>query len=1183
MKPSQFDATKITLKPGVNLIEASAGTGKTFTIAMLALRFVVEMRLPIERLLVVTFTKAATAELKDRIRGRLADARCALRHPSTEVDRTLAQWLEQFKALPVEETALAIKRLDLALLDFDRAGIFTIHGFCQRILREHALACGQLFDLELTDDLHSIRQGCADDFWRQQIYPRTAWEVAAITASYATPDALLASVDRIPDSIPVYPQRSDLSRSLGALKAMAELAAQALEAAEKTLSLCWGQKTFNSSFRNKFEAGCPDFKLWLAGCVMPPATAVLALLTTDGLYNGLNGNQFRKRGNLSGDSRKQAYLQSLAIQSAVFDALAKALDRLTLELRLSLLETLRTDLNERLRQLNMLSFDSLISRLVEALQGARGKVLAQDIQHRFGVALIDEFQDTDSEQWEIFATLFAHPSHHLYLIGDPKQAIYKFRGADIYAYLKAQSQAEHRFTLDKNWRSHPGLVAAVNVLFRRENAFYLEGLSFSPTQPANTLEDGRLSFNGQDLAPMMLWQLPETDGANGYWRPGHKKAESCIMNAVAREITALLTGGYRLQPGALCINAKQIAVLVRTNQQAGEYQNVLRNAGVPSVLNHTQSVLLSPEAEDLFKVLQAVAHPGDSGLLRQALALDWFGMDGQAFYRLINDEEAWDLRVSRFFGYHQSWQKSGLMAMMRSLSAQENVSMTLAQGPLAERRLTNFQHLLELLQQAAIAGHLNMMQTLDWFVTEINNAGKRPGTNESQQLRLESDEDAVQIVTMHRSKGLEYPIVFCPSLWQRNAFLGKEKATVVCHENGDMVADLGSEAFPQRHEKALAEELAEDIRMAYVALTRAQYRCYLVWADVHTKDRGNQSSLAWLMGAEFTAAGFPAQQTELQDLCLQYPECFSYQLLATDDAPLAQYRRQTIPMSLAARHLVRPIQGDWQMSSYTALSALSVADEPELPTDKSGEGRVALDALATVDQATQWLPLGAVGGNIVHELLEKMPFSELACGRMELSLYPQTCRRYGLAQVDAQALGELLQTVVTAPLSSQSLGFCLAHVPEPECRKEMPFYLSMPALATCRVNDILAGIPTVQALGEKSMRGFLTGFIDLVCCYQGQYYLMDYKTNSLPDYSEARLVETMRCHNYGLQYWLYALVLHRHLQNRLPGYRYETHFGGVRYLFVRGMRPGVPMAGVFQDKPDLARLEALARVFDGGA
>lgn len=840
MTLSPFDAATAPLNQGVNLIEASAGTGKTFAIAMLALRLVVEAGLPIERLLVVTFTKAATAELKNRIRARLAEARQGLRDPSLVMDRTMAQWLAGLSIEP----GLAVKRLEMALLDIDRAGIFTIHGFCQRILQEHALESGQLFDVELTDNLDAIRQLCADDFWRKQLYPRPAWDVAAMTSAYATPDALLASVGRIPEGTPVYPQESDLDNTLMALKAAVGRAAGQLDAVADKLAAGWGQKNFKPSYRETFETRLGDFRRWLQGEPMPPATDFLALLTTEGLSNGLNGNQFRKRGDQTAEARKQAYLQELSIDSGVFDGVANALARLALDMRLALLDTLRTGVGVRLLQLNTLSFDDLINRLAELLRGKQNCFLVDEIRQRFGVALIDEFQDTDSGQWEIFSILFASPSHYLYLIGDPKQAIYKFRGADIYAYLKAQSQAEYRYTLDKNWRSHPGLVAAVNTLFQRDNAFYLQGLSFLPTQAAKSAEEGHLQWDGQVLAPMMLWQLSESDSENGYWRPDRKDADRQIRAAVAHEIAALLSGACYLQPDGERLLAQQIAVLVRTNKQAEEYQQVLREAGIASVLHNSQSVLLSSEAEDLFKVLQAVAHPDDSNLLKQALMLDWFGLDGQALFRLINDEEAWDQRVTQFLGYHQRWQKSGLMAMMRGLLATENVSVTLAQGSLAERRLANLQHLLELLQQAAIEGHLNMTQTLDWLVAEMNVASKWSGASEQQQLRLESDDDAVQIVTMHRAKGLEYPVVFCPSLWQRNGRLDTEKEKIVCHENGRMVADLGSDELPRRRGQALAEELAEDIRIAYVALTRAP-SIGVIWFGLTSAVKGKETAHLW--------------------------------------------------------------------------------------------------------------------------------------------------------------------------------------------------------------------------------------------------------------------------------------------------------------------------------------------------
>ncbi len=1164
-----FHVTDTPLSKGVNLIEASAGTGKTYTIAGLVLRFVVELGLSIEQVLVVTFTKAATEELRERIRDNLRDAKRALRDDEA-ADNANAAWLAGLDQ-PLEQVQ---QRLDLALLDIDRASIFTIHGFCQRILREHALESGQLFDAELTDDLAKIKQACADDFWRRQLYTRSAWEVAVLMADYTTPDALLASVDRIAEGIRVFPETADLSTTLTALQQLVAIAATQLDDLLATVANA-GDK-FKASYRNNLIALAPALASWLRGNCLMPDKAVFTMLTAAGLRDGLDGTKFRGNKNQSADERKDAYLAELAIDTAAFDDLAAALHTVAVSLRGNLLDNLRNDLDQRLQQMNVLSFDNLIQRLADALHGEKSNLLIAKLRERFQAALIDEFQDTDSSQWGIFSTVFAADSQYLYLIGDPKQAIYKFRGADIYAYLQAQQQAQRQFTLGKNWRSHPDLVAAVNALFSREQAFKLADLQFINVQAAQTAANGHLQFAGQAVAPMLLWQLPESDSKSGYWQSNRSDAAEHIAVAVCNEITALLVDTYRLQPDNRAVQPKDIAILVRTNRQARDYQTLLRQAGIPSVLNNTESVFQSQEAVDLHVLLQAVANPGDSGLLKQALALDWFGLDGQALYRLGNDEQAWDNWVSRFLGYFQDWQKRGLMAMMQSLLSQEQIRLVLAKSALAERRLTNLQHLLELLQTAALEEHLAINKTLDWLQNAISKAVQTQSGSENQQLRLESDEDAVQIITMHRAKGLEYPVVFCPYLWQGNNRLNTEKALVICHEDGGMVADLGSEQFEARRLQAIAEALAEDLRVFYVAVTRAKVRCYLAWADVRSVENANSSAMAWLLSGEvdFAEAGFAGQQAVLQGLGNSLPNAFGYHLLTLPAQLRGDYQAVKQQPNLQARQLRRSLYSHWQMSSYTALSALSQHDAPELPENKSDEPQLS----AALTEAEQ-LPLGAITGNVVHELLEHCHFASLAQGHLNPLQRQQACQRFGLKLSQPQLLDDLLKIVVSTPLSAKDADFCLMNLPASHCLKEMPFYLSLQTLDTVQINHILADSPAFQPLDSKTLCGYLTGFIDLICCYQGRYYLMDYKTNYLPDYQPTSLLAAMREHNYGLQYWLYTVVLHRYLQNRLPGYRYQQHFGGVRYLFVRGMQADVAMSGVYRDRPELAKVEALAAVF----
>jgi exodeoxyribonuclease V beta subunit len=578
-----------------------------------------------------------------------------------------------------------------------------------------------------------------------------------------------------------------------------------------------------------------------------------------------------------------------------------------------------------------------------------------------------------------------------------------------------------------------------------------------------------------------------------------------------------------------------------------------------------ESVFSTPEAIDLYTVLSAIAQPGNTVLFKQAMTLNWFGLDGQGFYRFINDEAAMDAGMERVFAYHQAWQKSGLMAMMQQVLAQEKIKANLSTTNLSERQLTNLQHLLELVQQMAVDRHLSISKTVDWLHTAITQASG----SEDQQLRLESDENAVRIVTTHRSKGLEYNIVFCPYLWQRSSY---ENPLVICHENGQMVADLGSDDFAQRRLQALDEELAEDLRVFYVAVTRAKYRCYLAWADVRTATTANNSAMAWLM--EFADADFAEQQARLQGFKAGFATIFDYHKLDLSEAPNVRYQKPIEILDLQAKKRSRSLYTAWQMSSYTALSALTVQETPEFPEDKANEQQLRSDAVQTL------LPRGTQTGNVVHELLETNSFSHLA-KHQDISVQQhRLCLRYGLKLEQPQLLDELLYAVVTTPLSITDTDFCLMNLQDQHCLKEMPFYLSLAHINTVGINGILRDSPTFQPLESKQIAGYLTGFIDLICEYQGRYYVMDYKTNTLPDYGDETLTQAMREHNYGLQYWLYSVVLHRYLQMRLPGYNYQQHFGGVRYLFVRGMQSDVAMAGVYEDRPELDKINALAMLFD---
>ncbi|MCX5869469.1 MAG: exodeoxyribonuclease V subunit beta [Deltaproteobacteria bacterium] len=1190
-----FDAATASLRKGVNLVEASAGTGKTFAIAMLVLRFVTESSLPLPSILVVTFTKAATEELKGRIRARLASARDLLesnQRPgvSDQTDPALAAWRAGLAERGIAEP-LALHRLEMALLDMDLAAVFTIHGFCQRMLQEQALESGQLFDFELTTDPSRLRAQVIQDYWRRNLYPLSPLHCALITEIYKTPDDLYKSVEgagkrsaRIEPPAPTVAEALTLfDKNLNHLSDWWQSNAATLH---PLLQKAVDEGKFTKELQTNFSGWWQQVDDFLEGhSLQPPAN--IERLSAAGIRAELHGGKFRSSKEKSGEEKKEEFLTAWPLADQAIADFLLARQGVTLAFRIGLVRELSTGLAQTLRRQNLLSFDDLISQLATALVGGQGPALRQILSKRYQVALIDEFQDTDDAQYSIFSALFAGASHYLYLIGDPKQAIYTFRGADIYSYFKARDQADFHLGLEKNYRSHPALVESINRLFQlREDAFATEELSYFPVLPAKRADDGRLLDGGKGPAVMIYCELaanPDPDAKDGRWSTD--QATERIVSYVVTETARLLhpdgpTMLTATDEPAIPLAPRDIAVLVRNHKQAGRFQAALARAGIPAVMASQQSVFTTDECHDLFLLMQALCAPGDTTVLKTALTSAWFGMNGLELYALWQDSEQVDLWLTRFHDYHLLWQERGFLAMMTSLLETEKILLNLARQPLADagatRKISNIHHLLELIQAAETEEAMGPGKTLQWLQAMRTDTRSMEDT----ELRLESDEEAVRIVTMHSAKGLEYPVVFCPFLWQRGNFLKQQKEFVTCHdENRELVLDLGSPDFDRRKEQALAEELAEELRLAYVTLTRAKYRCYTLWADVKgNKDvtDANSPALAWLLSLE-QGKEFASQIQTLQARAAD--GSVAYELLAADSAEpmVIAGGKAGVDELISFSFTGRNLHTEWLLHSYSSLSTPS----PAHPFDNQSHWPDLSIETSEVGLLPD-LPKGAALGNVVHALLENVPFATLATGSGYENLLQQQCAWFGV-EVSPGRLAALLQKVVQTPLppADSSASFCLAALNPSEVIREMPFYFQLQAGSTEQINSILAGSLTVTPITPKALQGYLTGFVDLICRYHGKFYIMDYKSNwlgnRLPDYGPEGLEQAMRDHNYGLQYWLYTLILHRYLQNSVEQYDYTSHFGGVMYLFVRGMEPTLPGSGVYFDLPDLATLERLDR------
>jgi exodeoxyribonuclease V beta subunit len=1165
-----FDAASAPLNRGVNVVEASAGTGKTYAIAMLVLRFVVEFGVAVEELLVVSYTRAATEELRSRIRKRLLEARGLLadRQKGSE-DSALLLYLA---ALP--DKALAIARLEVALLDMDRAAVYTIHGFCQRMLQEQALESGQLFDMELTADISEIQSELVADYWRTRMYDLPGFHCSLFLSRFSDPEALYKTVKGVGAEDLIFPdERGSVADALLEVDAALEALVHWWQETSVSLEGCFREGLEQGMFKKGFAG---DFEYWWQQCGqffsgaeqrLPPG---LALLGHSTLVGELNGTKLR------GEAKKTAFLEDFPLAEEIIDIFLTACNRAILSLRIQLALELQTGLRERLLRKGHFSFDDLVVSLARALDGPRKKDLQRVLASRFQVALIDEFQDTDSAQYRIFSSLFGsrEKKHFLFLIGDPKQAIYKFRGADIAAYFQARESADYLLGLGRNYRSNPQLVAAVNDLFlQRDDAFVSPELSYFAVDAAKSPDCWQLWQNDRVQAAMVYCSVesPDEDGAKP-WTSGKIRAR--LESYVVAEIRDLLHNaslatdtGEKKQ-----VAAGDIAILVRSNKQAESFQESLALARIPSVVLSRKTVFETAECCDLLLVAEAVASPSDIRLLRSALSSKWFGLDGPALYEQLQDERIMEAWMERFHEYHHLWQEKGFLAMMNSLFVRESVFETLCALPLAERQISNIQHLVELLQEKESRENLHLFHTLQYLSAQMESAE----SHEHAQLRLESDEQAVKVVTMHAVKGLEYPIVFCPYLWNRTGFLKQEKDCVSYHdEQNNRVSDLGSADFEERREAALIEELAEEARLLYVAVTRASSRCYVFWADVRG-DRfamsSRDSALAWVLSLK-DCQDIQGQTARLEALCGKDSVALQ-SVSASIEEREWQGPESVEQATLTCRTFSRPsLPGEWLMTSYSALAGAghgAAGYTPVVPGEELEGKSVKIHSL----------PLGAGLGNVVHGLLEDFPFTMLA-GKADYEEECQAqCNRFGVTASSDQLMN-LLRDVTTAPLGNEHGGelFVLAGLDDQDVLKEMPFYFHLREGSTERINELLHFSNVVQPIQERKLKGYLTGFIDLVCRHQGKYYVMDYKTNYLgthfSDYSSDMLVSAMHDHNYGLQYWIYTLVLHRFLMATLPKYDYEQDFGGVFYLFARGMSPKYPGNGLFFDRPQLSVLDEL--------
>ena len=1158
---------------GVQLIEASAGTGKTFTLATLVTRLVVERGFTLGQILAVTFTDAATQELRARLRKRLAlaadlaqgllvgPAPTASEDPETALTLCILQ-----RQLAHEDAARLHARLRRAENEIDLAAVFTIHGFCARVLSEYALQTGQAFDPpEMIGSERELHDELAADLWRA--HGADADDAELLQVLWSSPEALAKDLDKLlriptvlperpedtPDPAPVLQEAFD---ALGHALAQHGADARAKIANAFTARHFDGRKARAASF----EQAWASLDRGVADRCLSCNDAHLDKLTPGRLQG------FAKTG-----------FEDRVPTSPLFEALGDwfAADRRRTqwlaEQALILLYRIRDDARQRLAQLKqtrrLQTYDDLIDDVADALQGPHGAVLARNLRSQYAIALVDEFQDTDARQWSIFRRVFGNAEDAtsddttppaLFLIGDPKQAIYGFRGGDVHTYLLAKKEAIAAPPLVHNFRSRPGVLRAIEALYAQagEHAFVDAAIRFHEVFPGAGNADADYQRGGA-TAPALTVRVLRSGERDDKGRPAAWSAPASrrhATDACVAEIHALLSEarnghatihGEPVQPG-------DIAVLVRSHAEATRMQLALSAAGIAAVAAGKQSLFETEQAEELLAVFEALLQPADESRLRAALATVLLGVDAAGIARLDHDD-AWRSETQLLaLAWRERWQRHGPLALVSDLCA-TNAERLLALDD-GERRLTNTLQLGELLQEAD-ARALGLHGLVDWLRTHIADADSN---DEQQLLRLESDALRVQILTLHKAKGLEFPLVFLPFAGVGRKGDKPERHCQVPTEIGRVLHwKLGKDDDSQAWQDAVAawqrEQHAEDARLLYVGLTRAEQALWLATGDLY---QAEATAMAPML------AGLEALRGQADIVIDENPP-------AGLPSPLLPESNATVP---PPRQSQRSVPRDWWVYSFTQLSKAEAGEQGSIAavattTERGAEDEPDSTAIDDLETAVAFDPRfsGSRFGNVLHDALEHVDFSawrdwrEAPAPEGQETALREALRGGGYADADLDdGVAELTLLIGHTLTVALPEGGTLSDLPAEARRAELEFHFS---LKPTSVDSLLAMLhahgvlPERHAFGlRRQLEGLMTGKIDLTYLRDGRWYLLDYKSNRLPAYDTASLQQAMAHSEYDLQALIYTLALHRWLRFRLgDGYDYARNFGGIRYLFCRGL------------------------------
>ncbi|WP_075321071.1 exodeoxyribonuclease V subunit beta [Histophilus somni] len=1184
----------------VSLIEASAGTGKTHSIVSLYIRLLLQagennfsQALEVDQILVVTYTEMATQELKQRIRERVYQTKQALIQYQQHQNKTLLE--DQFlqELLPyIKDIDLAVYRLTLAERNLDISAVSTIHSFCRRVLMQYAFNSGVHFNMELVSDESELIQRLANELWRENFYHQPLSVANFIFKKLGSPKQLVSYVYKYLSQPPkvntqkphlleislqqflhtqVEPQLSKIhqfkQRWLENEKALRELVALKK----------WRKDWFESRF-NKMRVWAENEDIQ-----QPEAAKYFYQLELDKKEPLVSHDLFSELENLVTNEVTQISNNfSVLLYHCVHELNRKIMDyKLTHQQK---------------------GFDDLLRLVRNALYQPQGDKLAQLIRHQYPFAMIDEFQDTDQQQYDIFYQIYiksAVKNTGFIMIGDPKQSIYKFRGADIFTYLKATEQAQYRFSLGENWRSTQPLIQTINYLFDfQENSPFLhkkipfqqvaKGLYYD-TQ--GNLLPNRFCLNGR-IEPALRGYLTDNNDT--------QLAENCALS-IEQWLQSAVQNQAILDNKPL--KAKNIAVLVSSFTQAEKIQKALRDKGIASVyLSDRSNVFDSITAKELLHILRACLNPLNENNILNALSTALFAKTGAEIFQIKQDENLWENCVERFIAYQQQWQRQGILPMLHHLFAVEKINENLQMMEQGERKMTDLWHLSELLQQAT---RLNDTESslVRWFEKQIQGEERL-----EEQIRLESDRELVKIVTLHKSKGLAYDLVWIPFICKPSLFRDNAINTYYDENQEQVLWDMDK----QHSDEIEKERMAEDIRLLYVALTRAKYQIVINFPRIFEKKWN--ALLYVLTKGQIGANKRIDDEYDAKKLLSPIIEELGEQCVEIEEDKKLLVRRNeyiTVQQALSpveAEEFHGKIERNWTVTSFTemtyrhqrnrSLNSRQKAQQIEISgvfdqardhdvrenghdMSASFDIKLSADSDYPVGFSPFDFPHGVHVGSEFHRYFEKYNMTQ-ALNDDQLS---KLCQTLQLSDEWQNPLKKWINAIFNTPLKQDIAGFTLGNIKSQDCLKEMQFYLKLNQSFNENVfNRLLSKyhhLPSSPILMDR-IKGMVRGFIDLVVRFEGKYYLLDYKSNLLgyssQHYQQDNLIQVMCNNHYDWQYLIYTIALHRYLKERDKNYDYQRDFGGVLYTFLRGMN-GKDNSGIFFDKPDWRLISELESLF----